>query len=187
MWYKILIFQPARRSYERQRRVQYYNSESEEEEEHIEETKNDPIITKDDKKCYKKANTTKTVKAPKVTKAKQRIAKEVWYSYKTQNIYIIFIFYLLCIVLQHFYDKSFLELGAFSVQTHRLPNLFTSRLSLTCCVSLLGNLCDYLENSPWHPAPLPHNQSMTCPCLPPWKNKHICWKPVLVFFCETTQ
>lgn len=101
MWYKILIFQPARRSYERQRRVQYYNSESEEEEEQIEETKNDPITTKEDKKCYKKANTTKTVKAPKVTKAKQRIAKEVWYSFKTQNIYIIFIFYLLCIVLQY--------------------------------------------------------------------------------------
>lgn len=88
---EIQIFQPARRSYERQRRVQYYNSESEEEEEHLEESKNDNTIAKEDKKCYKKANTTKTVKAPKVTKAKQRIAKEVRYSYKTQNTNIIFI------------------------------------------------------------------------------------------------
>lgn len=34
------------------------------------------------------------------------------------------------------------------VQTHRLPNLF------------MTNLCDYLENSPWHLAPSPHDLSL---------------------------
>uniref|UniRef100_A0A1B6H1I4 Uncharacterized protein n=1 Tax=Cuerna arida TaxID=1464854 RepID=A0A1B6H1I4_9HEMI len=71
---------PPRRSYERQRRIRRYSDheeedyESEKENNAIEEEKEN--VPKVVKKCYKKkGNTTKTTK-PKVTKAKQRAAKE---------------------------------------------------------------------------------------------------------------
>ncbi|KAG8252505.1 hypothetical protein J6590_055570 [Homalodisca vitripennis] len=76
----VSFVKPPRRSYERQRRVRYYSEHEEEEdnesgkENNVEEEKeNVPKVVKN---CYKKkGNTTKTTK-PRVTKSKQRAAKE---------------------------------------------------------------------------------------------------------------
>uniref|UniRef100_A0A1B6K9W7 Uncharacterized protein n=1 Tax=Graphocephala atropunctata TaxID=36148 RepID=A0A1B6K9W7_9HEMI len=71
---------PPRRSYERQRRIRH-NSDHEEEEdesekEHYDIEEEKEKVPKVVKKCYKKtANTTKTAK-PRVTKSKQKAAKE---------------------------------------------------------------------------------------------------------------
>lgn len=75
------MLQPPRRSYERQRRVRH-KSETEEESEN-EDCKDEKIeevkekVPKGGNKCYKRINTTRSVRQPKMTKAKHRIVKEV--------------------------------------------------------------------------------------------------------------